>query len=66
MGVYSPDMTMIATAGYDELIKIWHAKTCELVTTLEGHKHHIECLAWNEKLISGSQDRSIRMWNTQT
>lgn len=59
--VYSPNMTMIATAGCDEFIKIWHAKTLELERTLEGHKHHIECLAWsgNEKL-SGSQDSSIR------
>jgi WD40 repeat protein len=75
--VYSPDMTMFkfATAGYNEWtltehpIKIWDAKTGELVATLIGHKSHSLCLAWSpdgKMLISGSADHSIRTWNTKT
>jgi WD40 repeat protein len=70
--VYSPDMTMFATAGDDESkhpIKIWDAKTGELVASFKGHKHWVWCLAWSsdgKTLISGSRDHSIRTWNTKT
>ncbi|KAG2039561.1 quinon protein alcohol dehydrogenase-like superfamily [Suillus americanus] len=69
--VYSPDMTMFATAGYDgpipdykSTVKIWDAKTGELVVTLKGHTGSVMCLAWTKTLISGSADCSIRTWNT--
>lgn len=42
--IYSPDMTMFATAGYNERtlppespLKIWDSKTGELIITLRGH-----------------------------
>ncbi|KAG2070646.1 WD40 repeat-like protein [Suillus decipiens] len=77
--VYSPDASMFATAGHDELspasltyesaVKIWDEKTGELVATLKGHTNWVWCLAWTadgKTLISGSVDCSIRTWNTQT
>jgi WD40 repeat protein len=74
--VYSPDTTLIATAGLDGLytgepiessVKIWEAKTGKLVATLKGHIDAVRCLAWTKDgktLISGSWDSSIRTWNT--
>ncbi|KAG2031784.1 WD40-repeat-containing domain protein [Suillus americanus] len=76
--VYSPDTTLIATGGYDgpqtgetveSSIKVWDAKTGEVVTTLKGHTDALRCLAWTKDgktLISGSFDNSIRTWNTKT
>ncbi|KAG2045337.1 WD40-repeat-containing domain protein [Suillus americanus] len=75
--VYSPDMTMFATAGYDGPppnskypgtypVKIWDAKTGKLVANLKGHTDLVTCLVWTQTLISGSADRSIRTWNTTT
>jgi WD40 repeat protein len=71
--VYSPDMTMLATAGFSlsipHPIRIWDAKTGELVASLNGHTDWLMCLAWSldgESLISGSIDYSIRTWNTKT
>ncbi|KAG2047255.1 WD40 repeat-like protein [Suillus hirtellus] len=70
--VYSPDMTFIATGGfetYESPIKIWDAKTGKLVATLKGHAWTVGCLAWTndgKTLISGSHDNSIRTWNTTT
>ncbi|KAG2051597.1 WD40 repeat-like protein [Suillus hirtellus] len=78
--VYSPDMTLFATGGaeryhssWDEdnksVVKIWNAKTGELVATLEGHTYWVRCLVWTpngKTLISGSYDNSIRTWNTST
>jgi WD40 repeat protein len=74
--VYSPDTTLIATAGQDgpwttnpveSSVKIWDAKTGKLVATLKGHTDTVRCLAWTKDgktLISGSCDLSIRTWNT--
>ncbi|KAG1882615.1 WD40-repeat-containing domain protein [Suillus subluteus] len=73
--VYSPDMTMFATGGYgptraglyEHPVKIWNAKTGELVVALKGHTGSVMCLAWTpdgKTLISGSVDSSIRTWST--
>ncbi|KIK48070.1 hypothetical protein CY34DRAFT_798701 [Suillus luteus UH-Slu-Lm8-n1] len=74
--VYSPDTTMFATGGYNgsfnpgydkSPVKIWDAKTGELVATLKGHTHSVLCLAWTTDgkiLMSGSNDHSIRTWDT--
>jgi len=77
--VYSPDMTLFATAGserpwddtgdHKSAIRIWNAKTSKLVATLEGHTNWVRCLVWTpdgKALISGSDDFSIRTWNTST
>jgi WD40 repeat protein len=85
--IFSPDSTMIATGGSrsppDEggrhppegdrkFLKIWDAKTGELVASLKGHEFSgVYSLAWTpdgKTLISGpgSYDPLIRMWNTTT
>jgi WD40 repeat protein len=64
--MYSPDGTKIATGGDEEkAMKIWDAKTGELLNTL---KHRVCSLAWTsdgKKLISGSY-RLIRIFDTAT
>ena len=65
--VYSPDQTMIATGGGD--IKIWDAKTFELLTTLPVQQmtHSLVWAVDGKTLISGShRDGSIITWNTTT
>ncbi|KAG2077687.1 hypothetical protein BDR04DRAFT_563532 [Suillus decipiens] len=47
--VYSPDMTMFATAGFNEpstdpTIKMWDAKTGKLVAALKGLTGRVGCL----------------------
>ena len=68
--VYSPDTTMIATAGNSRqggFLKVWDAKTGALITILNGHTETVKCLGWTAGiLISGSDDGSIRIWNTTT
>ncbi|KAG2053337.1 WD40 repeat-like protein [Suillus hirtellus] len=66
--VYSPDMTMFATGGYEQFIKIWNAKTGKLVATLEA-ADSVWGLAWTrdgKTLISGSRNGSIGTWSTTT
>ena len=68
--IYSPDTTIIATGGYYGVyLKIWDANTGKLVANLKGHTNGVNCLTWTadgKTLISGSDDHSIRMWNTAT
>ncbi|KAG1840602.1 WD40-repeat-containing domain protein [Suillus subalutaceus] len=65
--IYSPDATKIATGGWDDdAVKIWNAKTGELLKTLEHNA--VWSLAWTsdgKKLISGSYG-PIRIFDTAT
>jgi hypothetical protein len=66
--MYSPDSSKIATGGDEEnAVKIWDAKTGELLKTLK-HDGMVCSLAWTsdkKKLIAGSYGL-IRIFNTAT
>ncbi|KAG1738578.1 quinon protein alcohol dehydrogenase-like superfamily [Suillus occidentalis] len=66
--MYSPDSSKFATGGDDEnAVKIWEAKTGELLNTLE-HDWMVHCLGWTsdgKRLISGSLGL-IRIFDTAT
>ncbi|KAG2069022.1 WD40 repeat-like protein [Suillus decipiens] len=70
--LYSPDLTKIVTSsgGFNEsTIKIWAAKTGELLATLDHDPLAVYSFAWTsdeKKLISGSFDGSIRIFETAT
>jgi WD40 repeat protein len=65
---YSPDSSKLATGGHeDDAVKIWDAKTRELLNTLK-HDYAVRSLAWTsdgKKLISGSLG-PIRIFDTAT
>jgi WD40 repeat protein len=69
--ICSPDTTKIATGGIDNSgnpIKIWDTKTGELLSMIKLETI-VFCLAWTsdgKKLISGSYDGSIRIFDTAT
>ena len=65
---YSKDGSLIATCGADRKIKLWDAKGV-LKTTLEGHKDWVSSIAFSpdgKQLVSGSFDRSVKVWMTAT
>ena len=62
---------LFASGSKDKLIKIWNGK--HLVQTLKGHDNVINCLEVKDSnennkdlLLSGSTDRTIRVWIIQT
>ncbi|KAG2354179.1 WD40-repeat-containing domain protein [Suillus spraguei] len=65
---YSPDSSKLATGGSgDNAVKIWDAKTGELLKTL-NHIYAVFSLAWTSdghRLISGAYDW-IRIFDTDT
>lgn len=66
--VYSPDESLIATAGYDQTILIWNANTGEVVRELTGHNGAIFDLAFSPDgvvLVSACADETLKVWNVE-
>ena len=52
------------TGGNDATIRIWSLENYAMLAALKGHSDAITCLAIDANfLFSGSEDRSIRIWN---
>jgi WD40 repeat protein len=70
---FSPDGMLFATAGRDKHIKIWRADTLQLLKVIDkekyaGHAHSVNKLFWNaynNNLISCSDDKTIISWSIQ-
>ena len=55
------------SGGRDALLKIW--KSNELVAEIKAHNLHINSLDYNltnKLIISGSMDKSVKIWNSKT
>jgi len=64
--VFSPDGKLLATAGFDNLIKLWEWPSGKEVRTLTGHTGPVYCVAFHPTgttLASCSLDKTIRLWN---
>ncbi len=63
---YSPDGTLLAAAGDDQIIKLVDPNTFELVETLKGHAERINSLSFSSNgqlLASASDDKYVRIWS---
>ena len=53
----------IVTGSWDGTAKIWDVETGKCKETLSGHSHAVATLSLpNGIIITGSQDKKIRMW----
>ncbi|NJK35799.1 MAG: WD40 repeat domain-containing protein [Oscillatoriales cyanobacterium SM2_2_1] len=60
---------MLASGDSQGKIYLWHVRTGQALAVLEGHGDRITGLAFGEGgrcLISGSQDRFVRVWRPET
>lgn len=61
----SPDGTVLATAGYDRIIRFWNLESGEAISHIDGHYGAVFDLAFHPsgKLIaSASADQTIKIW----
>jgi len=59
----------ILTVAADKLVKLWDSRSGEFVQNFEGHTKGISDIAWSassELLASGSDDKTVRLWNVNT
>jgi WD40 repeat protein len=66
---FSPDGRVLATAGYDRLIKLWDAAAGTELRTLKDHSDTVYGLAFSpdgKLLVSGSADRAVKVWDAAT
>ncbi|WP_414541409.1 WD40 repeat domain-containing protein [Nostoc sp. CCY0012] len=66
---FSRDGKTLASASWDQSIKIWDLQTGKLLHTLLGHTSRVVTLSMGldgQTLLSGSIDNMIKMWDMQT
>src|SRR5690348_18419796 len=66
---FSPDGKLLATAGFDNLVKLWAFPAGKEVRKLEGHTGPVYCVAFSpdgKTLASSSLDKTVRLWNVRS
>jgi WD40 repeat protein len=67
--VFSPDGQHLASAGYDQTVKVWDVHAGVETLTLKGHNDQVSCVAFSPDglhLATASHDKTVRVWDSQT
>ena len=66
---FSPDGKIIASASYDNTVRLWDLKTQKpLGEPLTGHSSYVRSVAFSpdgKTLASGSSDNTVRLWDVK-
>jgi WD40 repeat protein len=66
---FRPDGKVLATCGYDRLIKLWDTATGKELRTLKDHSDSVYGVAFSPDgslLVSGAADRAVKVWDVAT
>jgi len=66
---FSPDGKTLASASWDNTIKLWNISTGKLISTFIGHTDAVSSVAFSpdgKTLASASLDKTIILWNIST
>jgi WD40 repeat protein len=63
---FSPDGRWLASASYDQSIRLWDTQSGAELTTLNGHSKKVQYVAFSpdgKLLASGSNDSTVILWD---
>lgn len=66
---FSADGHYIASASFDNSVKLWNARDGKFITTLRGHVGAVYMVAWSSDsrlLASASKDTTVKVWDIKT
>jgi eukaryotic-like serine/threonine-protein kinase len=66
---YSPDGSLLASAGWDQTVGVWETATGRRRHTLRGHTSWVRRVAFGpdgRQLVSCGDDRTLRLWDVAT
>lgn len=68
-GAFSPDGRRVATASYDETVRLWDATTGDVIATLTGHEDWVTGVDFTvdgSLVVTSSKDGTARSWDAAT
>ncbi len=66
---FAPDGKTIASAGDDQTVKLWDARTGQNLATLKGHENFVLSVAFapdGKTLASASWDKTVKLWDARS
>ena len=65
---FSPDSSLLASAGREGVIYVWDTETGDREKTLKGHQISVKALAFSPdaKTLASASHRDVRLWDVAT